>query len=139
MEAGLKKIILGLLILSVALFIAGITFFKTLFPSWYFGFFPLLVLIFFLINSVFFIFFYSALNKTNNQFVRSFMLSTGIKLTIYLILVLVYVYTTPKSAVSFTVSLSLLYVAYTSYDLYTMINLVKRKKENRTLPNQFSN
>jgi hypothetical protein len=135
MTPGLIKTLLGLLILSIVLFIAGIILFNTLIPSWYFWFFPFLVLLFLVVNSGFFILFYRSLHKSNNQFIRSFMLSTGIKLFIYLVLVLVYVLTSPKSAVSFSVTLSLLYIAYTAYDLYVMVSLVKRKKENSTLPN----
>jgi len=139
MDNGAKKIILGLFILSVILLAAGIILFKKVFPEWYFGFFPFLVLIFFLVNAGFFIAFQRALHKPDNRFVRGFMLSKGIKLVIYLFLVLIYVLTTPKSAVPFAVTLSILYIAYTAYDLYVTTGLVKRKKENPTLPKQFSN
>ena len=139
MNTGLLKTVLGLLILSILLFIAGTILFNTLIPSWNFWFFPFLVVIFFVVNSGFFILFYRSLHKSDNQFIRGFMLSTGIKLFFYLVLVLVYVYTSPKSAVSFSVTLSLLYIAYTAYDLFVMVSLVKRKKENNPLPNQFSN
>jgi len=129
MDSGLKKTILGLLILSVILFTAGILLFKTLFTLWYFDFFPFLVLIFFLINAGFFMAFYRSVKKPNNEFVRRFMLSKGIKLMIYLSLVLIYILASPKSAVPFSVTLSVLYIAYTAFDLYVMTGLVKRKKE----------
>jgi hypothetical protein len=139
MDSGLRKTVWGLILLSAALFLTGIILFKTLLPSWYFGFFPFLVLIFFLVNLGFFVIFYRSLRGSNNQFVRSFMLTTVLKLMIYLTLVLVYVLAFPKSAVPFSVTLSLLYIAYTAYDLSVMIGLVKRRKENTPAPNQFSN
>jgi hypothetical protein len=136
MNAGLKKTIIGLVILSALLFGAGMMLFRTLLTSWYFGFFPFLVLIFFSVNAGFFVSFYRAVNKPDNQFIRGFLLSKGIKLVIYLFLVLIYVITTPKSAVPFAVTLSLLYIAYTAYDLHIMTGLVKAKKENPISPNQ---
>lgn len=139
MDSGLKKTLLGLFILSAMLYGAGIVLFRTVLATWQFGFFPFLILIFFLVNAGFFISFYRAVKRPDNQFVRGFLLSKGIKLMIYLSLVLIYILTTPKSAVPFAVTLSLLYIAFTAYDLYIMTGLVKRKKENPTLPNQFSN
>jgi uncharacterized membrane protein YozB (DUF420 family) len=139
MEPAVKKTLGGLLILSAILLAGGIAIFRTLIPMWYFPFFPWLVLTFLMVNAGFFIFFYRSLKKSNNEFIRGFMLSTGIKLMIYLLLVLIYVLVSPKTAVSFSVTLSILYIAYTAYDLYIMINLVRRKKENHTMPKQLSN
>lgn len=139
MDSGLRKIILGLLILSAILFTAGILLFKTLLTLWYFDFFPFLVMIFFLVNSGFFMAFYRSVKKPNNEFVRGFMLSKGIKLILYLCLVLIYILSSPETAVPFAITLSVLYIIYTAFDLYVMTGLVKRKKESPPLPNQFSN
>ena len=139
MDSGLKKTLLGLFILSVILFTAGLFVFRSFIPSWYFGFFPFLVLIFFAVNAFFLIFFFRSLRKSNNQFIRTYMLATVVKLVIYLLLVLVYVLVSPESAVPFAVTLSVLYIAYTAFDMYIMTSKVKRKKEIPTAPNQFSN
>ena len=133
---ALKKIVIGLVILSVVLLIAGLILFRVFFAGLYFGFFPFLVLIFLIVNTGFFILFSRSLNKSDNQFIRSFMASTVGKLMLYLILVLTYVLTSPKTAIPFSVTLSLLYIAFTTYDLYVMLTLLKRKKEKNTLPNQ---
>jgi hypothetical protein len=138
MDYGLKKTLLGLVMLSAILFGAGMLIFRNFLANWYFGFFPFLIVIFFLVNTGFFISFYRTVNKPDNQFIRGFMVSKLIKLMIYLSLVLIYVIAAPKSAVPFAVTLSVLYIAYTSYDIYIMTGLVKRKKENPSLPNQFS-
>jgi hypothetical protein len=132
-NSGLKKFILGLIILSIILLITGLILFKYVFPSHYFQFFPVLIAIFLMIHSGFFTFFYHSLKQSNNQFIRSFMISTGIKLLLYLILVLIYVLASPQTAVTFSVTLSLLYVAYTAYDLFFMLTMLKRKKEINTM------
>jgi hypothetical protein len=136
MDPAFKKITLGLVILSALLLAAGLMLYKFFFPGWYFGFFPLLVVTFLFVNTVFFIFFSRALSKSDNKFVRSFMVSTAIKLLLYFVLILAYVLTSPETAIPFAVALSMLYIAYTAYDLFVMLTLLKRKKEKNALPDQ---
>ena len=139
MSPGLKKTLIGLVLLSILLGIGGFLLFRAYLSAYYFSFFPFLILIFLVVNSVVFFIFYRTLHKSGNQFIRGFMLSTIIKLMTYLILVLVYVLSFPKSAISFAITLSVLYIVYTAYDLYIMISLLKRKKEKAVLPDQISN
>lgn len=139
MAPGLKKTLIGLVLLSILLVTGGILLFRTYLSNYYFAFFPYLILIFLFVNSVVFFIFYRSLNKSNNQFIRGFMLSTIIKLMTYLILVLVYVLSFPKSAIPFAITLSVLYIVYTAYDLFIMLSLLKRKKEKSVLPDQISN
>lgn len=139
MAPGLKKTLIGLVLLSVLLTTGGILLFRAYLSNYYFSFFPFLILIFLFVNSVVFFIFYRSLNKSNNQFIRGFMLSTIIKLMTYLILVLVYVLSFPKSAIPFAITLSVLYIVYTAYDLFIMLSLLKRKKEKSVLPDQISN
>jgi hypothetical protein len=130
MAKGLKKTIYGLVVLTLLALLIGMALFKTTLSPYYFGFFPYLVLFFLIIHAVFFVLFYRSLNQPGNQFVRSFMVSTGGKLMIYVILVLVYVFISPETAVAFAVALAVLYIAYTAYDIVVMLSLLKRKKEN---------
>jgi hypothetical protein len=139
MDKGLKKTLFGLLVLSLLLLTLGFTLFKVFFQTYYFWFFPFLILLFLLINSAFFIFYHKSLGKSAAQFIRNFMATTGLKLVIYMVLVLVYVFSSPKSAIPFAATLSLSYIAYTVYDLYVMLTLLKRRKENSAFPNQLSN
>ena len=139
MAPGLKKTLIGLFLLSILLTTGGILLFHAYLSNYYFSFFPFLILIFLFVNSVVFFIFYRSLHKSNNQFIRGFMLSTIIKLMTYLILVLVYVLSFPKSAIPFAITLSVLYIAYTAYDLFIMLSLLKRKKEKSVLPDQISN
>jgi hypothetical protein len=135
----LKKFVVALILLSLFLLVAGLLLFKMFFHEWYFSFFPWLVLIFLLVNTGFIVFFLRFLRQTNNEFVRGFMLSTGIKLMLYIILILAYVLTSPNSAIPFAVTVSMLYIAYTAFDLYVMLSMLKRKKEKKTFSNQLSN
>jgi L-asparagine transporter-like permease len=133
MDKALKKTIVGLLLLSAIIFATGMVLFKTAFTGYYFGFFPFLILSFLIINWLFFISFHKSLKKSPNQFIRNFMASTAIKLVIYFLLVLSYMLLSPKTAVPFAVSLLIVYVLYTGYDLLVMLSLVKHRKENTQL------
>ena len=139
MAPGFKKTLFGLVLLSVLLLIGGLFLFRNYLSNYYFSFFPYLVFIFLFVNSVVFFIFYRSLTKSSNQFIRGFMLSTIIKLMTYLILVLIYVLSFPKSAIPFAITLSVLYILYTAYDLFIMLSLLKRKKEKSVLPGQISN
>jgi hypothetical protein len=131
-EKTLKNTISGLLILSLLLFFLGLIAFKTLFPNSYFWFFPLLILFFLLVNAGFFVFFYRSLKKSGAHFVRSFMATTVVKLVVFMVLILAYIISSPATAIPFAVTLSVLYIAYTAYDLFIMLTLLKQKKEINT-------
>jgi hypothetical protein len=134
MDPGIKKSFGGLVILSAVLFGAGMLLFRTVFSRWYFGFFPFLVLILFLVDTFYLVSFHRSVRQPDKPFIRGFMLSKVIKLMIYLLLVLIYILASPESAIPFAITLSVLYIAYAMYDLYTMTALVKRDKEKSTPP-----
>jgi hypothetical protein len=139
MDKTLRRIIFGLIILSFTLFLAGILLFKTLLTGYYFWFFPFLILFLLLVNAGFFVYFHKSLKKTPNQFVRNFMVSTGIKILIYFVLVLSYILTSPKTAITFALTLAISYIAYTAYDLLVMLSLLKQRKEISDQADQLSN
>lgn len=134
MDKPLKKTIVGLVIISLVIFLIGMILFNTVLSEYNFRFFPLLILIFLLVNSGFFIFFHKSLNKPHNQFIRSFMASTGAKIMLYFILALTYILTSPKTALQFAITLLIAYIAFTVYDLFVMLSLIKRRKEIHNLP-----
>lgn len=139
MDKPLIKIIIGLVIISLVIFLVGMMLFRTVLSGYYYGFFPVLILIFLLINSGFFIFFYKSLRKSPNQFIRNFMVSTGAKIMLYFILALAYILTSPKTALTFAISLLTAYITFTAYDLFVMLSLLKHRKEIHNLPEKLSN
>lgn len=139
MDKSLRKTITGLLVLSVAFFAAGFFIFKVFFAENYFGFFPVVVLFFFAVNTGFFTFFHRSLNKPPNQFIRNFMASTGIKLVIYFLLIISYMLASPSTALSFGITVSAAYIVFTAYDVVVMLSLLKRNKEISDFPDHLSN
>lgn len=139
MDKELKKIIFGLIVISLIIFVLGLVLFKTILDGMYFWFFPFLILFFLIVNAAFFAFFYKSLRKPPAGFIHAFMASIGMKLVLYLILILTYVLTSPKTALVFIITLAVAYILYTSYDLWVMLALLKQKKENSNMSKQLSN
>ena len=139
MNRELLRTLIGLTVIAGFIIILGLFLFNKALSPFYFRFFPYLVLIFWAINAAFFVFFYRSVKKTDQQFIRNFMGAAGIKTIFYFTLVLVYIFTTPQHAISFSITLLILYFTFTAYDLYVMLKLMKRKKEKNTFPNHMSN
>lgn len=139
MDKSLRKTLIGLIILSLGLLVTGLIVFGLFFKQYYFWFFPVLIIFFFAVNYGFFVFFHKSLNKSHNQFIRNFMASTAIKLVIYFLLILVYMLASPKTAIPFAVTLSVIYIAYTVYDLLVMLSMIKHRKEIPELSDKLSN
>lgn len=139
MDQSLRKILVGLIILSIALLLTGIVVFRLFFSDFYFWFFPVLILFFFGANSGFFVYFHRSLNKSHNQFIRNFMASTAVKLIIYFVLILVCMLASPKTAIPFAITLSVIYIVFTVYDLLVMLSLIKRRKEINGTSDKLSN
>jgi len=129
MTRSARPFLISIAILSAILLISGLLLFKLVFPQWYFPFFPWLVFTFLFVNSGFLIYFFRFLSQTNQQFIRGFMVSTAVKLLIYFLLILVYVLTSPGLAIPFAVTMSILYIAYTGFDLFVMLSMLKRRRK----------
>ncbi|MBN2813458.1 MAG: hypothetical protein JXQ80_05235 [Bacteroidales bacterium] len=128
MDYTLKKVLTGLVVLTAVLFAAGTLLFNTVLREFAFGFFPYLTGILLIVNAGFFTYFYRSLKQSPNQFIRGFMVSTGLKLLFYILLVLAYVFVSPETAVPFAVTLFVMYLAFTIYDSLIMLSLLKKKK-----------
>lgn len=135
----LKNTLIVLTVIAAIILGLGLLLFNTVFVPYYFGFFPYLVLFFLIVNAVFFFFFFRSMKKSDTQFIRIFMGAAGIKTLLYFLIVLIYILTKPQYAIPFSITLLLLYLIFTAYDLFIMLKLMKRKKENKSFPNHMSN
>lgn len=139
MHKTLKNTLIVLTVIAVMILGFGLLLFNTIFVSYYFGFFPYLVLFFLIVNAAFFFFFFRSIKKSDALFIRIFMGAAGVKTILYFLIVLIYILTKPQYAIPFSITLLLLYFIFTAYDLFVMLKLMKRKKENKSFPNQMSN
>lgn len=139
MKNKLLRAIAGLFLISLILYAAGKAIFAMM-PEKYFSIFPYAIIILFIINAGFFIYFFSTSDKTDMQFVRAIMGSSVVKILIYLTFIAIYIFNNTEYAVPFAISIIAMYFVFTAYDLYIMLGEMKRNREEKKEPsNHFIN
>ena len=89
---------------------------------------PLLFPFFFAVTLIVFYFLAKSAEKKFSSFINRFMLATFFKLTVYMAVLLAYVFTHKEDAVNFIISFFILYVAYTAFEVVEMMRYSKRRK-----------
>jgi len=105
----------------------GLTF---ILPASYFS--PVLPLlfVFFLSSTAIVLFYLSKSNGTKySSFINRFMISTLLKLIVYLGVLLAYVFTHKADSVPFIISFFILYVAYTAFEVLVLLKQSKELKK----------
>jgi L-asparagine transporter-like permease len=76
---------------------------------------------------------YSYLDKSSeqkfNRFVNRFMLTTFVKLMIFMAVLLIYVFTHKEDAVPFILSFFIMYVAYTAFEVVALLKFSNSEKK----------
>ena len=121
MNNSANKFTLQLFIFSALLgaIAYGLTF---ILPASFFS--PVLPLLFiFFLSSTTIVYFYLAksVGTKYSSFINRFMITTLVKLFIYIGVLLVYVFTHKQDAVPFILSFFILYVAYTAFEVMAML------------------
>ena len=130
MEIIFRGFIRKILIFSAILAAISFTFFY-FFPTHYFAFYPILFGIFVIISSgIHRILIKSAFNNPR-RFTNTFMLTVMFKLFFYLILSAIYFFVNPESSKIFVICVLLLYLSYSTYEIYLLLADLKNIDEIR--------
>ena len=116
-----RNFIIRLTVFSVILGIItfGLTFFL---PAGYFSpVLPFLFPFFYSANIIVFYFLIKSMQKKFSSFINRFMLATFVKLMIYMTVLLAYIFTQKEDAVHFILAFFVLYVAYTVFEVVSML------------------
>jgi len=74
---------------------------------------------------------YAYLNKSKEEkfarFVNKFMITTFLKLFLFLVILLTYVYFNQKEAIPFIIAFLLLYIAYTGFEVIYFLKETRKK------------
>lgn len=128
MFSDLTKFIIKEAILTLTIIIVGFLLFSTVLKSYYL---PVYFIILALV-SVLSLVFYQRLHRIENAksstFISGFMLISGIKIMIYLIFIVTYVFLYKENAVKFLIVFFILYIIYTFFDIYILLKKMKSKK-----------
>lgn len=82
---------------------------------------PIQFIFFIIVTGFLHYFFINSLEKRPQQFLTAFLSLTVLKLFIYLIVIVVYFVTNKKDAVSFILSFLFFYLAFTIFEIYSLL------------------
>ena len=125
MKDYINKFIFQLFVFSVALGL--ITYCLTFFLSknYFSPVLPFLFPFFFSATVIVYNYIVKSVENKFSRFVNRFMLTTFLKLMVYMAVLLTYVFTHKEDAVTFILSFFLLYVAYTAFEVVAMLKFSK--------------
>ncbi|MBE9511484.1 MAG: hypothetical protein IMY71_11445 [Bacteroidetes bacterium] len=125
MNNHLKKFIIRGIIISLILSIAGFFLFITILKEYFSFSFPVLLLVIFLINVLFHRYLIRSAGGSNRKFPIKFLSATGIKMGLYLILIILFVVFDRENAVPFLFVFMTIYVVFTIFEVVSVLDYLK--------------
>ena len=129
MNNHLKKFIIRGIIISLILIIAGFFLFMTVLKEFFSFSFPVLLLVIFLITVLFHRYLISTVEGTNRKFPAKFLGATGIKMGIYMILIILYVVFDHENAVPFLLVFMIIYIIFTIFEVVSVLGYLKISRD----------
>ena len=90
---------------------------------------PALIVFFLILTWAIIRYLMKASEKSFVKFVNAFMITTGLKLLLLIIVIVGYIFLNRGDAVPFLVVFFILYLFYTGFEVYTVLYLSKRQKK----------
>jgi len=125
MNNHLKKFIKRGIIISLVLSIAGFFLFITILKEYFSFSFPVLLLVIFLINVLFHRYLIRSAGGSNRKFPVKFLSATGIKMGLYMILIIIYVVLDRENAIPFLFVFMIIYVIFTIFEVISVLDYLK--------------
>jgi len=129
MNNHLKKFITRGIIISLILILAGFFLFITVLKEFFSFSFPVLLLVIFLITVLFHRYLISTTEGTNRKFPAKFLGATGIKMGIYMILIILYVVFDHENAVPFLLVFMIIYIIFTIFEVVSVLGYLKISRD----------
>lgn len=114
-----------LLFVTIALGILVLALFLMLPKTWFSPSLPFLFIFYYACSLLSFILLSRSLEKKFNRFVSVFMLTTTVKLFLFIAIMIIYAFINRKDAVSFLLNFFILYLFYTVFEVTQIIRLTK--------------
>lgn len=125
MNIHLKKFITRGIIISLILSIVGFFMFITILKEYFSFSFPVLLLVIFLINVLFHRYLIRSAWGSKRKFPIKFLSATGIKMGLYLILIILFVVFDRENAVPFLFVFMIIYVIFTIFEVISVLDYLK--------------
>ncbi len=129
MNNHLKKFIIRGIIISLILFIAGFFLFITILKEYFSFSFPVLLVVIFLVTVLFHRYLIRSAGESNRKFPAKFLGATGIKMGLYMILIIIYVVLDRENAVPFLLVFMIIYVIFTVFEVISVLDYIKITKD----------
>ncbi len=129
MNNHLKKFISRGIIISLILSIAGFFLFITILKEYFSFSFPVLLLVIFLITVLFHRYLIRSAGESNKKFPAKFLGATGIKMGLYMILIIIYVVLDRENAVPFLLVFMIIYLTFTIFEIISILNYINISRD----------
>jgi len=120
-----KKFLIRELILTALVSFIAIIFFRTFLNDYYLLVFWVIVAVVAILTALFHYSVIQVKEKGATKFSTRFMMISGIKMIIYLVLIVSYVFSNPLKATPFLISFFILYLIYTAFEVILIIRYLK--------------
>ena len=125
---ALKKFIFKELIFTGSVGIIALILFQTVFQNYHLPVFWVLLAVIALLTGVMHYSILQVAEKDVVKFSSRFMMVSGIKMMIYLVIITSYVFSNPTNAKSFLIFFFILYAIYTAFEVILIVKYFKNKK-----------
>jgi len=124
----ITSFLLGLITLSVIIWLIAWFIFHFITIPFNITFLTYILVFFCIINAAFFIIFLRINNAPNNIFIKNFLLLFLFKFSVYFITIITVLLIFKSEAIKIAITAMILYVVFTIYELPWMLSIAKRKK-----------
>jgi hypothetical protein len=128
MIASQRRFIINMLFITVTLLILGYALFFFLIPQYYFPYFPVIPFFLFVVTILVHIYLIRACENDPRKFTSKYIGAMGLKMFIYLVFLVVFLFLDTARAVPFLVGFLITYVTFTTYEVISILNFLKKGK-----------
>jgi hypothetical protein len=114
-------------ILTIIVFIVGATFYSTILKSYYLPVLPFVMLFYYLVTNIVHAYLLKIAEKSGARFTSQYTAISFLKMFIYLVLAILYIFLDRGNAKPFIVAFLILYVVYTVFEVLEFLKVVKQK------------
>jgi len=122
-----RKFLIRELIFALIIAIISYVLFQTVLKEYYLPVFWLLFGIITIFTAVFHLSVLQVSDKSSAKFSSKFMMVSGIKMIVYLMLIVYYAFSFPEKAKTFLISFFILYLLYTVFEVFLIVRYLKKK------------
>ena len=128
MFESLRKFTFTLLIIALVITLLGYGIFLFFIPQHYFPYFPVIPAFLLLVTLLVHFYLVRASENDTRKFTAKYLGAMGLKMFIYMIFIIIFLFIDTARAVPFLVSFLVTYAVFTTYEVVSILNYLKKDK-----------